>query len=281
MNLYFTTVARGAPIADAGQVVCLDWDTKTVVASASIGPLDVSPPPNPRGGSRGGRGVAIQDGNVLALGSDVLYSLPLDLSEQTVAFSHPRMEAHEILVTPTGGVFIAATRLNAIVTTTDGVITPLTNPRMVTALEAVGMTGPHLHLNAVALWNDDLLALCNHLGAIINITTGTVVMHNELLVRAHDLVVVGDQAYVVSTGHKELLLVDLTAGTVIQSWPLGDPKFARGLALVTTDGTVTSAFVGCAPGATVMGLTLATGAIESFVYQPDVRMAVHGICIAS
>lgn len=269
MRLYFTTVIRGAAPDSAGEVVCLDWDTKTVLASATIGPLDKRTPLNPRGGTRGGRGVAIEGDRLLVLGSDVLYSFALDLSDRQVVYRHRGMNAHELLLTPQAR-YISATGLDAVITTSDRIIEPLLDPRLVAAAKLED----HLHLNATAMWRGHLLALLNRPGLIVDLTAGTLVMDAPSLLRAHSLTVIGDTAYVVATHDGTLCQIDLPSATVTATWPIPEPRFARGLAI-----SGDRIFVGNAP-LTVIEMELGTGIVlDSFHYKPDELGAIHGIAV--
>ena len=72
MDIYFGTVVRSAPVRDGGELVRLDWDAKRVVKRVSVAPENpnLDHDPNPRGNTRGVRGVQIRGEN-----SNVAYHL--------------------------------------------------------------------------------------------------------------------------------------------------------------------------------------------------------------
>jgi len=68
MDIYFSTVFRYAPIDQAGELVRLDWDTKHVISKVPVAPRSLQfEDPNPRGNSRGGKGIAATTGILLNL----------------------------------------------------------------------------------------------------------------------------------------------------------------------------------------------------------------------
>jgi hypothetical protein len=59
--VYFDTVRRKRPVKEGGELVQLDWSTKVVMKTIPIFPKnpDIVEDPNPRGNSRGGKGIII------------------------------------------------------------------------------------------------------------------------------------------------------------------------------------------------------------------------------
>ena len=70
MIVYFDTVRRKRPVREGGELVQLDWSTKKVIKQLPICPSapDIDYDPNPRGNSRGGKGMLISD-NELFVGN--------------------------------------------------------------------------------------------------------------------------------------------------------------------------------------------------------------------
>jgi hypothetical protein len=68
MDVYFATVRRMAPVPESGELVRLDWERRCVVGSTPLVPVNptVEHDPNPRGGTRGGRGVLVNGDRVFA-----------------------------------------------------------------------------------------------------------------------------------------------------------------------------------------------------------------------
>ncbi len=88
----------------------------------------------------------------------------------------------------------------------------------------------HLHLNAIDADGDRVYALLNKLGAILNLNEMKVVLRHPWLEGAHNLEFVGPQlAYVVSTKHGLLLECELTQEKVQPLIDLNATPFAKGL----------------------------------------------------
>jgi hypothetical protein len=70
MIIFFDTVKRKRPVKQGGELHKLDWQTKKVIQSIPLFPQDpdIEDDPNPRGNSRGGKGIAIS-GNELFVGT--------------------------------------------------------------------------------------------------------------------------------------------------------------------------------------------------------------------
>ncbi len=57
-KVYFSTVVRSSPLLKGGEIVLLDWESKTIEAKQPIFPKNPEIiDPNPRGNGRGGRGI--------------------------------------------------------------------------------------------------------------------------------------------------------------------------------------------------------------------------------
>jgi hypothetical protein len=113
MRLVFTTVVRQAPVAAGGSVRMFEWPSGRLLAERAVAPVD--PPvvdPNPRGNSRGGRGVAfLPDAIVIA----TYHTLEIcDLSLQAVgAFSHGNFAGIHEIRRRGKRLFVASTANNA------------------------------------------------------------------------------------------------------------------------------------------------------------------------
>ena len=60
MQIFFSTVVRAAPVEKGGELIQLDWDSKTVLSRIPIAPKNPKIiDPNPRGNARGGRGIVV------------------------------------------------------------------------------------------------------------------------------------------------------------------------------------------------------------------------------
>ena len=70
MIVYFDTVKRTYPVREAGELVKLDWSAKKVLKTVPVYPFDpdIEEDSNPRGNSRGGKGMLLR-GDELFVGS--------------------------------------------------------------------------------------------------------------------------------------------------------------------------------------------------------------------
>jgi hypothetical protein len=239
MRAYFSTVRRTSELSKAGEFVLVDWDRKQKLAEVVVTPSDPSfEDPNPRGGTRGGRGIWQDGGNIYAASDDRVNIFDLDLAGNRAVSNNLFAGLHEVYLSSPGRLWVTATSLDAALevdlSTGECVDAywPREDPRFQAALDvsplAVDKTADnrlspplandpsHLHLNAVGMWRGELLALFNHIGAIANLERGEVVMRDPLLHRAHNLVVRGDEAFVCSSDRRRVCQVDLAAARVVR-----------------------------------------------------------------
>ena len=204
MKIYFSTVARYASNDKSGEIVLLDWDTKRIEARASLFPSDPSAfDPNPRGGSRGGRGIALwRDGVIVATYASLrLYDRDLTFQRE---ISHPLMAGlHEVYHPGGDTLWVSATAIDLAlaVDLEGGQAVRDVWPRNVPAFqEPLGVTPSeidpsadnrghehtlrhktdrsHLHLNALGEWNGDLYGLFNRYAVIANLDRPDIVVRD-------------------------------------------------------------------------------------------------------
>lgn len=208
MRLVFTTVVRQAPVAAGGWARVAEWPSGRLVAERPVAPVD--PPvvdPNPRGNSRGGRGVVVAGDALVVANYHTLEVCDRELRVQGT-FSHGnfaglhevRRRGERLLVASTAINAAAAVPLEAVLRggEADGNLSPPAQVRFwwptedpavcerlgvpTTAypdkeadnrlrhldLHNRGQAG-HLHLNAVDADGDLVYALCNKPGAIVRL----------------------------------------------------------------------------------------------------------------
>jgi hypothetical protein len=212
-NIYFTTVYRYAPNNQAGELVNLDWDNKKVLNRVFVGPKSlVIDDPNPRGNSRGGRGIAEAGGKIYAASYCELQVYDMDLNHLK-NISHPLMAGlHEIFKVNENQLWITSTSLDCALLVdlaTDEVIQsywprekktfqdrwnliPQTlNKKADNRLKHIGVKESkdpnHTHFNAVSVWNDELYGLLNRFGAVINLSKETVLIEDKKIWGCHNL----------------------------------------------------------------------------------------------
>ncbi len=86
MILYFDIVKRKRPVKQGGELVKLDWTAKKILKTVPVYPSDpdIEEDSNPRGNSRGGKGILIS-GNELFVGtyhSILVFDLDLNLKRK-------------------------------------------------------------------------------------------------------------------------------------------------------------------------------------------------------
>jgi hypothetical protein len=155
----------------------------------------------------------------------------------------------------------------------------------------------HLHLNAVAVSGESVLALFSRFGAIVDLTQERVVVRDPALERGHNVAFLDDGTLVSVDTHGPTIrfyeaatgglvhVIDLLSvpfvkqlrRTVRQSEQreLAKPLFTRGLAVAGTQ-----VIVGTSP-ATLLMFDIETGQlVDAYQHSTDVRVAVHGLAIA-
>lgn len=236
MHVYFTTVNRGAPIEHGGELVRLDWRTKTVESVAPIFPSNPTlVDPNPRGNTRGGRGVARAGDELVVASYHTLSVFGRDL-EHRRDITHPLFVGlHETTPTENGTLWVTSTAIDAAmeVDLATGRIQRQFWPREMPAFQRRWGLTPllidkdadnrggylasehlkhpsHLHLNAIAVWRGQIHALFNKFGAIVNLDTSEVLIEDRSLRGAHNLRIEEDgTAFVNDTLHRAVRVYDL------------------------------------------------------------------------
>jgi hypothetical protein len=239
LDIYFSTVVRWAPLRDGGEVVHLDWDTKRVQRRHPVYPADPEvDDPNPRGGARGGRGLAIVGDEVVVASYHTLHVYDRTL-EHRRDVSHPLLAGlHELHVTPDGRLWVAATAIDAAfeVDIQTGDILDERWPRDDAGIQARLGVDPldvdkegenrqkwllrpersdfgHLHLNTVTTWQGELYALCNFPGVIVNLDRNEVVLEHAGLRGGHNLIILDDgTAFTSGSTTHAVAIWDLKAG---------------------------------------------------------------------
>lgn len=268
MRLVFTTVVRQAPVAVGGWARVAEWPSGRLVAERTVAPFD--PPvidPNPRGNSRGGRGVVVTRDAIVVANYHTLEVCDRELRAQRT-FSHGnfaglhevRRRGERLLVASTAINAAAEVPLAAVLAPagTDAAAPatvrfwwPTEEPAVCERLGVPTTAYPdkqadnrlrhldlhnrgqagHFHLNAVDADGDLIYALCNKPGAIVRLAGPgpmEVVLRHPLLEGAHNLEFIEPgRAWVVGTRSGLLLECDLGAGMVRPLIDLAATPFAQ------------------------------------------------------
>lgn len=252
MQIYFSVIYRTAPVAEAGEIVSLDWNNKTVLNKAKIWPYNPDlEDPNPRGNTRGGRGITNRDGQIIVASYHSLHIYDYNLNFQR-KISHPLfVNLHEIKSTEDGCIWAAATGIDAALKLNIDAQQPLIEsywPREHTLLQKSLSLEPlsidkesdnrgkflsrqhaenesHTHLNDLVIINGDPFALLNKYGAVVNLVTGEIVINEPVGLRgAHNIVVDKDkhQLFINNTLQRAVHIYDLDTFSLIKVIALKD-----------------------------------------------------------
>ena len=256
-QLAFGTVVRAAPVEEGGELVVLDWERKEVTATVPIFPREpsVEDDPNPRGNTRGCRGIRWHDGELLAASYHTLERYDASLHRRGTLSDGLMVGLHEIETTDDGTVWVSSTAIDAAVeydlSTGDQVraLWPREHPHLQNTLQLEPLAldksadnrlrflGPtasnddsHLHLNAVAVHDDRVFGLCNAHAAIVDLTNGTVVVQDEALQGGHNLLIAPDgTALTNDTYGRAVCVFDLARGRRVRTIDLTRYEWVRAL----------------------------------------------------
>ena len=218
MDIYFSTVFRYAPIDQAGELVRLDWDTKKVISKVPVAPRSLHfEDPNPRGNSRGGKGIALIDDKIIVAGYCELQVYDRNLNH-LYDISHNLMSGlHEVYHETGSRLWITSTVLNSALLIDvnnrellDAIwpqeciefknrwnLTPMqldksADNRIRFLAKNIEKDPSHLHFNAIYKWKGDMYGLFNRFGAVVNLTRQRIVFEDRSIYGAHNLIILDD-----------------------------------------------------------------------------------------
>lgn len=337
LKVFFGTVVRSAPVRDGGELVRLDWASKSIDARVAIFPTEprLDHDPNPRGNSRGCRGIEIIGDRVAASTYHTVKLFDLQLRHERDVSHGLMVGVHEVCAERSGSLWLSSTAIDAAIECDldTGAMLSAIWPREMAAFQRELGLAPleldkeadqraafladhhvrnpsHLHLNAVARWEGQTLALFHAPGAIANLTSGEILVTDEALKGAHNLVAIeGDVFAVDDTYGRTVRLYDLRARELVKVIDVAAFPFARALErraaakssasrvlgkLGLTQATVARPlfvrgldrvgdllFVGVSP-ASVLAIDWRRGElVDAYRYSADVEVCVHGLKVLS
>ena len=335
MDIYFGIVNRAAPVREGGSLVRLDWDSKSITGEVPIVPSEPSldHDPNKRGNVRGCRGIQVLGGEVIAADYHTLNVFDRELNPVR-SLSHGLMVGlHEIQAVGES-VLVSSTTLDAALKVhgKSGALEAQFWPREMPSLQqALGVEplavdkeadnraaflasetfrGPsHLHLNAVCEFRGETYALFHSKCVVANLSRGTIVIHDEKLKHAHNLLIEEPGvAWINDTRRTTVRQYDLESGRQLTAFDLrkmpgikpllfrsairalretgvsffsskrkatARPLFLRGLAF---HGDYL--FAGFSP-ATIFCIDRRNGTlVDAYYHSDDSRVCVHGLAVA-
>lgn len=258
MKVFFSTVVRSAPRERGGEFVQLDWESKTVEGKVPIFPTnpDLLHDPNPRGNTRGGRGIEFLDDKVVVASYHTLKIYDRELHHQGDV-SHPLMVGlHEIYSNARGRIWVTSTAIDAALEfdMETGQISRQYWPREMPGFQqALGLMPleidrqadnrdrflgqehqnhpHHLHLNAVVSWQGEMYAFFHHFGVIANLDRDEVVIKDPELYSGHSMIIQDDGTAIVNhTRGRTVRIYDLKAKKLKQVIDITEFRWVRDLA---------------------------------------------------
>jgi hypothetical protein len=185
-RIYVSTVGRGKNKEEASRVYCVDYDTgKTLMSHAiPIANIDLSAT-NPRGGTRGARGLCWYNSRLWVAGWDGLFELDPDtLRVERGFWSDECWDIHQIYA----GQFeitCVGTWTNSIYKFSEGKFTKVKDLTEIHPGEFQAPSPDRLHFNAMS----GRYANLNTIGAIADMKTGELVVEDpEIFFGTHDLI---------------------------------------------------------------------------------------------
>jgi len=253
MYVYFGTVARAAPVSEGGSLFKLDWEQKTIIREVPNVPVKPSlyHDPNARGNVRGCRGIRILGDQVIAADYHTLNFFDRDLNLQRKMTHGLMVGLHETHITDSS-IWVTSTTLDAALKyrLADGTLEASYWPRempefqralkleplvidksidnRLNFLEQATFRGPsHLHLNAVCEFRGEIYALFHSKNVVANLSRGTIVIRDEKLKHAHNLIMEEPGVVYINDTHRTVVRqYDLASGRQIRAI---DIKKMRGI----------------------------------------------------
>ncbi len=319
MIIYFDTVKRKRPVRDAGELVKLDWASKKILQTIPLFPFDpdIKDDSNPRGNSRGGKGILLY-GNELLVGTyhSILVFDP-DLHLKRKITNNLFVNIHEMCLSGEN-IWVSSTAIDAaVLVNNQGVIIKSWWPREERMLqEKYGLmpmgidksrdnrlahiyaepsiSAHHTHLNAVVKHGENTYTLLNRQGIMVQIEPQLkVILEDQFIKGAHSPVISNDgkELWLCSSLRKSIVVYDPASGKLIKYIDLLNFTEIAALHLTHPDQPFNQSIfvrgleiiddrrilVGIAP-ASILEVDIKKGCLLDFYnYSDEVGDAVHGL----
>jgi len=247
MLVYFDIVKRRRPIREGGELVKTDWSTKEILKRIPIYPTDpdVEYDPNPRGNSRGGKGIIINQKELFVGTYHAILVLDLHLNLKRKITNHLFSNIHEICFAGDNEerIWVSSTAIDcALLVDQAGNCLKSWWPREEALLQEKYGLFPmdidktadnrikylhaelekkesHTHLNSVTASGKHTYALMKKQGIVVQIEPAIkIVLEDEWIRGAHSPVVSGDGEQMIMCGSasKHILFYQLRTGKLIK-----------------------------------------------------------------
>lgn len=319
MIIYFSTVRRRRPVKDAGEVVKLDWASKKILKAVPVYPFDpdIEDDPNPRGNSRGGKGIVVSGAELLVGTYHTILVFDHQLNLQRKLTNNLFVNIHEICLDGTN-IWVSSTAIDAAVLADRSGNTLKTwwpreekllqeryglrpmdidknmDNRLTHIHAELSSKAHHTHLNSVTRSGKRTYVLLNRLGAFVQIEPEVrVVLEDPLIRGAHSPMTSreGSRLLVCSSLQKSILVYDLESGRLIRQINLLDfaeiaelhdahPDQPFNQSIFVRGLDILDAdriLVGISPAAILEVDVSKSRLLDIFRYGDDVGDAVHGL----
>ncbi len=321
MIVYFSTVRRKRPIREGGEIVKLDWTAKRVLKALPVFPSDpdIAEDPNPRGNSRGGKGILVRGGEVFVGTYHTLLAFDSDLNLKRRVGNNLFVNIHEIGADG-DDLWVSSTTIDCALKVdmsgrtlkswwpreepllrarfglTPLVLNKQADNRLLHLHAELGGQESHTHLNAVCCGGGRTYVLLNRQGALVQIEPEVrVVLEDERLRNSHSPVLMDDgrRVAICCSFRKDILFYDLESGALQRRLHLPDFPEVAALQKLHPDEPFNSAIfvrglelvgpdrllVGVSPATILEVDAAAHRLLDVFQYSRDVGDAVHGLAV--
>lgn len=319
MIVCFDTVRRKRPVQDAGELIQLDWTTKKVLKSVPVFPFDpdINDDPNPRGNSRGGKGIMISGDDIFVGIYHSIVVFDRDLNYKRKITNNLFVNIHEMCMDGEN-IWVASTAIDAAVLVSREGMTldswwPREQPflqekyglrpmkinknednRLVHLHAEVSMQHHHTHLNSVFKTGHHTYALLNKQGVMVQMKPDSKIVLEDARIRgAHSPVISEDGTTLLlcSSFRRSVLICDLREKKLIREIDLLNYSPVADLYRACPDQPFNQsifvrgleiidgrrALVGISP-ASLLDIDFQNGTLLDFYqYSSDVGDAVHGL----
>ncbi|MCK5057607.1 MAG: hypothetical protein KAT34_13175 [Candidatus Aminicenantes bacterium] len=319
MIVYFDTVRRKRPVKKGGELIQLDWSTKRIKKKVRLFPTDptVKYDPNPRGNSRGGKGILVTADEVyvgtyhtilvfdhnMKLKRRITNNLFVNIHEMCFSGENIWVSSAAIdcavMVNMTGGTVKTwwpgeEGALQKRFGLTSAAIDKEADNRVKHIHAEPGTKDGHTHLNGIMKSETGTYVLLNRLGVVVRIEPGVqIILEDSLIKGGHSPVVSadGEQLILCSSFNKCILFYDIKSGQLVKKIDLLDFKEVADLHKKHPDQPYNKSIfvrglelidknrflVGISP-ASILEIDISREKLLDFYqYSADVGDAVHGL----
>ncbi len=332
IHLYFGTVIRAAPISKGGSLFKLDWDQKTILKETPVAPAEpsVENDPNARGNARGCRGIGVFNDQVIAADYHSLNFYDRDLNLKRKMTHGSMIGLHETQVVGSS-IWVTSTTVDAALKyrLDDGALEASYWPREMPEFQDALNVEPlvidktldnrlrflrtdsfrgesHLHVNAVCEFRGEVYALFHAKCVVANLSKGTIVIQDENLKHAHNLIMEEPGVVYINDTHRTVVRqYDLASGKEMRAIDIKKMRGIKpllfrtilrgiketGISLLGSKAKATARplylrglaihpdyiFAGFSP-ATIVCIDKITGKlVDYYFHDTDMRVCIHGL----